>query len=125
MKTLVVLLVFAVALGFSLKVARGAQEDAVFDGDYVYDVNCSGCHGDTGGGVFLFGPPLKGDGFITKGDDKSIASVIQMGRKYRAKMYKDYMGMPRFQFIRAAEMDALIAYLKGGLQTTTAEPLER
>jgi mono/diheme cytochrome c family protein len=126
MKTVALVLAFAVALGLGFKLARGAQEDAVFDGDYIYDTSCASCHGEGGLGVTLFGPPLKGDAFITQGDNQAIAKVIQMGRKYRDKLYPDYMGMPRFQFIRARQTEDLIAYLKGDLQTsTTPEPVGR
>jgi len=125
MKTLVVVsvLAFAAALGAGFKLASGADEMA-FDGQYIYANCCSSCHGEAGLGIGLFGPPLKGDGFITQGNDTAIANVIQEGRKYRAKMYKDYMGMPRFQFIRAGEMDDLIGFLKGGLQTGSVVPAQ-
>jgi mono/diheme cytochrome c family protein len=83
MKTLALVLAFAVALGLGFKLARGAQEDVVFDGDYVYDTHCANCHGEGGMGVTLFGPPLRGDAFVTQGDNQAIAKVIQMGRKYR------------------------------------------
>jgi mono/diheme cytochrome c family protein len=124
MKTLVAVsvLAFAVALGVGFKLASGA--DQVFDGQYIYANSCSTCHGEAGQGVMLFAPPLKGDGFITMGDDKAITDVIHWGRKYQAKMYKDYMGMPRFQFIRAGEMDDLISFLKGGLQQGSVVPAE-
>jgi mono/diheme cytochrome c family protein len=91
--------------------------DEMFDGAYVYRLRCDDCHGDDGEGVTLFGPPLVGDAFIKTGTPEAIGEVIHMGRKYMEKEYPEYMGMPRFQFIRGGELLALIDYLKGPLQS--------
>jgi mono/diheme cytochrome c family protein len=93
-----------------------ATADTTFDGAYVYNRSCASCHGASGEGVTLFGPPLAGDAFITASGDDAIGRVIIMGRKYRAKMYRAYSGMPRFQYITGGELQALIDYLKGPLQ---------
>ncbi len=98
--------------------ATGDQPAAqsAFDGAYVFQRSCAGCHGASGEGFTLFGPPLAGNGFIKTGSDEAIGKVINMGRKYRDKAYPAYMGMPKFQFITGGELQALIDYLKGPLQ---------
>jgi len=90
--------------------------DKMFDGGYVYQRSCSSCHGASGEGVTLFGPPLVGDAFLKASGDQAVGMVINMGRKYRDKMYPAYSGMPKFQFIRGGELQSLIDYLKGPLQ---------
>jgi hypothetical protein len=42
--------------------------------------------------------------------------VINNGRKYRDKIYPEYSGMPKFQFITGGKLHALIDHLKGPLQ---------
>jgi len=90
--------------------------DKMFDGKYVYSRSCAGCHGMSGEGVTLFGPPLVADTFLKSSGDDAVGYVINMGRKYRAKMFPAYMGMPKFQFIRGGELQALIDYMRGPLQ---------
>ena len=89
--------------------------DKMFDGKYVYDRSCAGCHGTSGEGVTLFGPPLVGSAFMKSSGDEAIGYVIKMGRKYRDKTYPAFMGMPKFQFITGGELQALIDYIKGPL----------
>lgn len=90
--------------------------DQMFDGKHVYNRSCASCHGMAGEGVTLFGPPLANDAFIKASGDEAIGFVINMGRKYRDKMYPAYSGMPKFQSITGGELQALIDYLKGPLQ---------
>jgi mono/diheme cytochrome c family protein len=108
-----VLAVVAISVG-----ATSEQEtaDKMFDGAHVYQRSCAGCHGATGKGVTLFGPPLAGDAFVTASGADAIGYVINNGRKYRDKMYPAYPGMPKFQFITGGELQALIDYVKGPLQ---------
>jgi mono/diheme cytochrome c family protein len=101
--------------------SAGAPDDnttagKMFDGTYTYHRRCAGCHGESGEGVSLFGPPLAGDAFVTASGADAIGYVINMGRKYRDKMYPAYSGMPKFQFITGGELQALIDHLKGPLQ---------
>lgn len=112
------LLVVLAAAGISIAAASDDQmiADQMFDGMHIYNRSCSGCHGASGQGVTLFGPPLVGDTFLKTGGNQAIGYVIDMGRKYRDKMYPAYSGMPKFQFIRGGELQALIDYLKGPLQ---------
>jgi mono/diheme cytochrome c family protein len=93
-----------------------SMADQMFDGDYVYHRACAGCHGASGEGVILFGPPLAGDATIKVDSSEAIGTIITMGRKYRDKQYPEYCGMPKFQFITGGELQALIDYLKGPLQ---------
>ncbi len=90
--------------------------DRLFDASYAYQLRCSSCHGRSGEGVSLFGPPLAGDAFIMTSSDRAIGDVVHMGRKYRDKHYPAYSGMPRFQFITGGELQSLVDYLKGPLQ---------
>jgi mono/diheme cytochrome c family protein len=112
---LVVLVAVAVSIGAADK---PDPADAMFDGAYLYSRSCDDCHGDKGEGVTLFGPPLAGDVFVTSSGPDAIGYVINNGRKYRDKMYPEYSGMPKFQFITGGELRALIDHLTGPLQET-------
>ena len=89
---------------------------AAFDGEWEYQTRCATCHGAKGQGIYAFGVPLKGDAFVTSAPPPAIISVIQNGRYNRARAYPDYAGMPAFNYIRAGQAQALVNYLKGGLQ---------
>ncbi len=90
--------------------------DEMFDGAHTFQRRCIGCHGKSGEGVTLFGPPLAGSAFIMTGTSETIGEVIQNGRKYNDMHYPEYSGMPAWQFIRGGELQALIDFLKGPLQ---------
>jgi mono/diheme cytochrome c family protein len=90
--------------------------DQMYDGAYIFHLRCSGCHGKSGEGVTLFGPPLLKDPFVTLNPDDKIKEVILHGRKYENMHYPAYSGMPQWQFIRGGELQALVNYLKGPLQ---------
>jgi mono/diheme cytochrome c family protein len=117
-------LVVLLAAGTTLTAADSDQmtADKMFDGAYVYHRSCADCHGASGEGVTLFGPPLAGDAFVTASGADAIGYVINMGRKYRDKMYPAYSGMPKFQFITGGELQALIDHLKGPLQGPAKKP---
>jgi mono/diheme cytochrome c family protein len=124
--------IWAVMLAIVLAIAwvsMGAAEDQttdkMFDGKYIFLRNCAGCHGASGEGVSLFGPPLVGDAFVTAGGSDAIGYVITMGRKYRDKLYPEYCGMPKFQFITGGELQALIDHLTGPIQGPTRPAAER
>jgi mono/diheme cytochrome c family protein len=93
-----------------------AAADEMFDGAYSYGLMCASCHGASGEGVTLFGPPLAGDAFVKVSTTDAIAYVINMGRKYRDKEYPEYSGMPKFHYVTGGELLALIDHLKGALQ---------
>lgn len=95
-----------------------AAEDAsnAFDGEWRYQTSCASCHGKNGEGIGAFGPALKANAFVMQAPAPAIISVIQDGRFNRNKSYPDYAGMPSFYYIRAGEAEALVNYLKGGLQ---------
>jgi mono/diheme cytochrome c family protein len=124
MRSIATLLVFGAGLLFLRGELLTASENPVFDGEWTYRNYCAGCHGDTGEGIELFGIPLRGDAYVSAGKAEVIAETIHRGRKYRDKLHPEYSGMPRFQYMRVGEMDALIAYLKGPLQESSSEPVE-
>jgi mono/diheme cytochrome c family protein len=115
-----VLAIVMAAAAISLGAANDQTiADKAFDGAYVYHRACADCHGASGEGVTLFGPPLAGDAFVTASGDEALGYVINMGRKYRDKMYPAFSGMPKFQFITGGELQALIDHVKGPLQKPT------
>lgn len=87
-----------------------------FDGKWRYQTTCASCHGVDGKGIGAFGPALKGNKFVMQVPAAVIIGVIQTGRHNRKKSYPAYSGMPAFYYIRAGEAQALVQYLKGGLQ---------
>jgi mono/diheme cytochrome c family protein len=90
-----------------------------WNGDKAYHEHCSSCHGDWGQGIHIFGPPLKGDPFVVSGGADLIAKTIEEGRQGAFKHYRAYSGMPVFNFLSDGEVDAIVDYLKNGLQTAT------
>jgi mono/diheme cytochrome c family protein len=103
------------SIGASLP-AFAAEPAPQFDGKWRYNTSCAGCHGADGAGWYGFGPALRGNAFIQNAPAPAIIEVIQKGRRYAKRTYPEYIGMPPFDAIRAGEADALVAYLKGGLQ---------
>ncbi len=104
---------------FMLSTQAAAQEN--FDGAWRYRVSCAGCHDDDGSGVYAFGPALKGNQFVVNAPAAVIIQVIQQGRNYRERNHLAYVGMPAFHYIRGGEAEALVAYLKGELQSGGAQ----
>ena len=90
-----------------------------WNGDKEYHVHCSSCHGNWGQGIGIFGPPLKGDAFVVSGGADLIAKTILEGRQGAFKHYRAYSGMPEFNFLSDGEVDAIVDYLKNGLQSAT------
>ncbi len=81
------------------------------DGALLYASKCQLCHGVNGAGAAM-GPKLASTAFI-KGDATAIKSVISSGIAIDAKKYPNYpMGMPKVA-LSDAELDAVVAYLKG------------
>jgi len=116
MKAITILALCALCFAFQAAGPSAYGRDSRFDGEWVFSLYCSGCHGEKGEGVELFGPALRGNKGVEVVGSEAIAELVHMGRKYGDKTYPEYSGMPRFQYIRGGEMDALIDYLKGPLQ---------
>lgn len=76
---------------------------AAADGDHLYHQNCVACHGEGGeGGV---GVPLNLPDFQAVASDDYLRATIRNGRPGRV--------MPAFPRLQDAEIDAIVAYLRG------------
>lgn len=73
------------------------------DGDRLYHQNCVACHGEGGGGGV--GVPLNLPDFLAVASDDYLRATIRNGRPGRV--------MPAFPRMGDAEVDAIIAYLRG------------
>ena len=112
----------ACAISFAVSVfPTSSTADESFDGAWRYKVSCAGCHDDDGSGVYAFGPALRGNTFVQSAPAVVIIQVIQNGRNYGERNHLAYVGMPAFHYIRAGEAEALVAFLKGDLQSGGAE----
>ena len=116
--TILAVLASAAVTVLTVAVQPAVAEDAsnAFDGEWRYQTSCASCHGKNGEGISAFGPALKANTFVMQAPAATIITVIQDGRYNRNKSYPDYSGMPSFYYIRAGEAEALVNYLKGGLQ---------
>ncbi len=72
----------------ALSVAFSATVYAA-DGAAIYGQLCAACHGVKGEGNPAMGPAIKGNKFVTAGDDAAISDVILKGRMGDAKLYKN------------------------------------
>jgi cytochrome c oxidase cbb3-type subunit 3 len=98
----------------SLVVANLSQA-APPDGAHLYAQHCAVCHGESGtGGV---GVPLALPSFQASVDDVYLRETIQRGRPGRV--------MPAFTRLSTAEIDALIAHLRGWQKATAAPTFMR
>ena len=93
-----------------------------WNGEKQYAVHCASCHGDWGQGIGLFGPPLKEDAFVVSGGAGIVAKTIIEGRQGPMKHFRAYSGMPEFNELPVGEVDAIVDYLKNGLQKATPPP---
>ena len=116
------LLVAALLLGGSV----GALAQAPTGGSQVaadiYQERCATCHGVKGQGTNTLvpptGPALKGNPFIVNAPGIIIKSVIRNGREGRQRLYHDiYPNMPSFGPEMIPDVNGLIAYMKGDLQS--------
>lgn len=94
---------------------------AATDAPEMYKQRCSHCHGANGQGtrasVPPLGPALKGNPFVVNGSPAAIAQVIRKGRQGERRLYNDaYPNMPSYGFEVVPDVEALVAFLKGGLQ---------
>lgn len=101
---------------FALSQGALAQEQAEFDGQWIYETRCADCHGDDGEGFYPFGMPIRGNTFVQQSPAAAIIAVIQAGVLDDNKSRPEYSGMPPFDYIRAGEARALVAYMKEELQ---------
>jgi mono/diheme cytochrome c family protein len=86
------------------------------DGAQVFASKCSSCHGSKGQGTTGLAPALKGDAFVISGKLEDLQATIQNGRSGDQKHFKDIpMAMPGWH-LSPAELQALVDYLRGGLQ---------
>ena len=86
------------------------------DGKTVFESTCAACHGAQGQGTPGMAPALKGDPFVIKGSIADIEDTIQNGRSGAKKKYKDiHIDMPAWH-LPAADLKAVVAYLRGDLQ---------
>jgi len=110
----------AIGLGCILtqtQVFADTPANQFWNGEKQYQVHCSSCHGNWGQGIGIFGPPLKGDPFVVNAGAKVVAQTIIDGRQGPYKHFKAYSGMPEFNFLAEGEVEAIVDYLKNGLQT--------
>jgi mono/diheme cytochrome c family protein len=106
-----------VCLGFASIASASAQDASqAFDGKWQYYALCAGCHGDSGEGLYPFGPALKGNPFVQNAPLPALAQVIQEGRNYANRTHLAYVGMPAYVYIRGGELEALVNYMKGEMQ---------
>lgn len=86
------------------------------DGKTTFAGTCAACHGDKGQGTPGLAPALKGDAFVIKGKLADIENTIQNGRSGDQKKYKDIAtAMPAWH-LPAADLKAVVAYIRGDLQ---------
>jgi mono/diheme cytochrome c family protein len=89
----------------------------------IFLQRCSTCHGPDGQGtkgieIPATGPALKGNQFVISAPYEVIADVIRHGRTGARRHYDDtFPDMPSFDATMVENLPALIAYLKGDMQT--------
>ncbi len=105
MKTLILAVAFILAVSFA-GTALASDGEAVFKSK-----GCTACHGADGNGTAM-APGLVGSDFI-KGDPCAVKDTIKNGRSGGAKKYAKFpLSMPQ-NALSDAELDAVVAYLKG------------
>lgn len=115
-----VLLGAAAALAVTVALAgpAGAQED---EGAVLYRDRCSGCHGAAGAGSAAF-PPLAGNPNVD--DAGYVRGVIADGRSgqivVNGTTYDGVMPDNLDDGLDAAQIDAIVAFVQGDLQTPAA-----
>lgn len=122
-----VTLLCAAAAGISCLLAQtqayaDTPANQFWNGEKQYQVHCASCHGDWGQGIGIFGPPLKEDAFVVSGGAGIIAQTIIEGRQGPKKHFRAYSGMPEFNQLSVGQVDAIVDYLKHGLQKATPPP---
>jgi len=121
-------LILGVAMAVMLLLPTAGAQDEV-DGREVYLANCSACHQGTGLGVSGSFPPLAGNDNVQ--DTAYVNSVITEGKSGPLDVLGvAYDGeMPSFPDLSAPEIDAVTAYIQGGVfipaETGGLEPGDR
>ncbi len=107
MRNLVLAIAVAVAVSFT-----GTAIAA--DGAKVYKSKCASCHGKDGKGTAM-APAHAGSDYIKSTGDAAIKDVVLVGRKGSKKLYKKFpIPMPPWKGkLTDAEIDAVVAYMKG------------
>jgi mono/diheme cytochrome c family protein len=93
----------------------GAEPASAVDGAELFRSKCVACHGPNGEGTPV-GPALRGDAFIVKGTPDEIKKVVMSGRTEAEKKYPNIMNAMPGGLATEPEAEALVVYLKGGLQ---------
>jgi mono/diheme cytochrome c family protein len=124
--------VAAAGAAFLYTPSAGAADSAVLSeqavGKAIYEARCSTCHGPNGEGtkghqIPATAPPLKGNPFVQYGSVEAIVQVIRHGRTGAKRHYDDtYPDMPSFDATMIEDIRPLIAYLKGDMQKSAAQP---
>ena len=90
------------------------------DGASTFSQQCAQCHGKQGEGMQYVAPALKGNEFVRQASADELRKVVRNGRAGDEKRYPNEFPaqMPAVSEsqVTAAELDELIAYLKGPLQ---------
>ncbi len=97
-----------VALSFALISASAYATDAAA----LYKAKCSPCHGNEGVGTPM-APAHAGNKWIKSASKTDIFNTIRDGRQGAQKHYKQFpIGMPAQKTMSAADINALVDYLK-------------
>lgn len=103
------LLLFAALSGY----VAAPSAEAAHDGARLYAQHCAACHGADGkGGV---GVPLALPGFLATAHDDYLKQTIRAGRPGRV--------MPAFQQLSEAEVNAIVAHVRGFARAPAARPV--
>lgn len=92
---------------------------AEWDAADNYKLRCSTCHGSSGQGTAAppLAPPLKGNPFVINAPAPVLVQLIRHGRVGRQRVYHEaYANMPSFGPEAVPDPEALVQYLKTGLQ---------
>ena len=116
-------LAYAFLATLSLAATPALAQLSLADAASAYQVRCATCHGDKGQGTRNWGvpptgPALKNNPFIVSGSPAAIRNVIRKGRSGTKRLYDDaYPNMPSFGPEAVPDVDGLVAYLRGPMQT--------
>jgi mono/diheme cytochrome c family protein len=81
-------------------------------GRQVYEMACANCHGWEGRGELGMGPALNNLDFLAAADDAFLWATIAYGRR-ETPMFPSLRGLGGVRQFTAAEIDDLVAYLRG------------
>jgi mono/diheme cytochrome c family protein len=81
-------------------------------GRQLYEMACANCHGWEGRGELGMGPALNNQDFLAAADDAFLWATIAYGRR-ETPMFPSLRGLGGVRQFTAAEIDDLVAYLRG------------